>query len=188
MNITAKFIKEYVEELSDIKLDTKQRNRCIVETRWVAFTLTRDFTNLSLSKIGELYNKDHATVLHGLRSFKELENQLTFMESKNLYEKCLRHFLDMTDDFIGLRKLQTAKELKKEYECRYIRMSDKYRDVIKRLNVKLKNYRSKDIFDKISELPEDDFKELENRVNAFLIMNTYTNKRRNRKKTKNILV
>ena len=62
IEITPKFIKKYLEDLTGEDFSVKGRKRNIVELRWVAFKLTRTLTRLSLTQIGELYNKDHATM------------------------------------------------------------------------------------------------------------------------------
>jgi chromosomal replication initiator protein len=41
--------------------------------RFYVFYFTKKYTNLSLSNIGKLYGKDHASVLHGIR---RIENNL----------------------------------------------------------------------------------------------------------------
>ena len=48
------------------------RKRDIVERRQVAIYILRNHTELSLSKIGGIFKKDHATALHAIRTIKNL--------------------------------------------------------------------------------------------------------------------
>jgi hypothetical protein len=48
------------------------RRRDIVERRQVAIYILRNHTELSLSKIGGIFKKDHATALHAIRTIKNL--------------------------------------------------------------------------------------------------------------------
>ena len=50
----------------------KSRSRPLTTARHVAMYLTRECTGLSLIKIGELFERDHTTVLHGIRKTEEL--------------------------------------------------------------------------------------------------------------------
>lgn len=52
----------------DCLKDSKIRE--IVEPRQIAMYYTRSLTNLNLSAIGRLFNKDHATVLHSINIVK----------------------------------------------------------------------------------------------------------------------
>jgi chromosomal replication initiator protein len=66
--ITVSFIKEYVANQYNIKLeeiDSSKRTRSIAFPRQIAMYLTRELTDLSLPKIGsEFGNRDHTTVMH----------------------------------------------------------------------------------------------------------------------------
>ena len=50
----------------------KTRNRDIVVPRQVAMTLYRIHTNLSFDRIGKMYGLDHATVIHAVKTIKDL--------------------------------------------------------------------------------------------------------------------
>jgi chromosomal replication initiator protein len=50
----------------------KSRSRPLTTARHVAMYLTRECTGLSLIKIGELFDRDHTTVMHGIRKTEEL--------------------------------------------------------------------------------------------------------------------
>jgi len=48
-------------------LESSDRHWCYCWPRWIAIALIRRHTNLSLSKIGCLFNRDHAAILHAIR-------------------------------------------------------------------------------------------------------------------------
>ena len=50
----------------------KSRSRPLTTARHVAMYLTRECTGLSLIKIGELFERDHTTVLHGVKKIEIL--------------------------------------------------------------------------------------------------------------------
>ena len=66
--ITVDLIKEIVSKYYNIKLEdfnSKKRTRAIAYPRQIAMYLTREFTDLSLPKIGnEFGGRDHTTVIH----------------------------------------------------------------------------------------------------------------------------
>ena len=53
--------------VDEVALRGTQRTRGITEARQMAMYLVRKLTNLSLPDIGNEFNRDHATVLHGIR-------------------------------------------------------------------------------------------------------------------------
>lgn len=69
--MTKEIIKKIVDNYFQLKIETNTRKRPYVEARAIYYKLCREFTNLSLEVIGGDFNKNHATVLHGLR---QLEN------------------------------------------------------------------------------------------------------------------
>jgi chromosomal replication initiator protein len=53
-------------------LVSKSRSRPLTTARHVAMYLLRELTGLSLIKIGELFDRDHTTVLHGIKKIEGL--------------------------------------------------------------------------------------------------------------------
>ncbi len=53
--------------LSTADLVSKSRSRPLTQARHIAMYLIRENTGLSLIKIGELFNRDHTTALHGIK-------------------------------------------------------------------------------------------------------------------------
>jgi hypothetical protein len=137
--MTTKEIKELVEQETNNTLDTKTRKRDIVYTRAVYFKLCRVHTLLPLSEIGLIVNKNHATVLHGLRLFNNVlvEYEQSYLE---LFSKLDEQIRKQT----GKKLRNTQKLLNPEifYRKKYTRLllehrdiSQKYRNLKKFLNV-----------------------------------------------------
>jgi hypothetical protein len=59
-----KLIKKYVENAYNTKIDTRSRKAEIVKYRALYFKLACDTTFHTLRSIGEVVNRDHASVLH----------------------------------------------------------------------------------------------------------------------------
>ncbi|NLM06051.1 MAG: chromosomal replication initiator protein DnaA [Tissierellia bacterium] len=67
--VTPKMIKGIVCERYDItieNMESRKRNTEYAFPRQVAMYLTRELTDISLSKIGEAFNRDHSTVIHSV--------------------------------------------------------------------------------------------------------------------------
>jgi hypothetical protein len=60
---------------------SKTRKRSIVEARQIYFKRAREITKKSLWEIGAYLNKDHSTVLHGIKTINSVP------ELKNRYDK-----------------------------------------------------------------------------------------------------
>jgi len=60
----------------------KSRTQRLVFPRYCIFKLLRDKTNWSLTDIGRFLGKDHATVLHGIRT---IENDLRYNQEKEAW-------------------------------------------------------------------------------------------------------
>jgi IS30 family transposase len=63
------------EQIAKYQLDTNSRNRSYVYKRYyVMYRLNK--CNLSLSEIGRMMNRHHATVIHGIRMHRRWSRQL----------------------------------------------------------------------------------------------------------------
>jgi hypothetical protein len=83
-------------------LKTKTRKRTIVEPRQVVMWFRKKNTKESLAEIGERYGKDHATVLHAVKTVNNLkETDKEFRRKVELAQKRIEHE----------RKMQMRKEL-----------------------------------------------------------------------------
>lgn len=71
-------VKKYIVEE---QLDLKSRKREKVYPRWYLFKYLREhYKTMSLEWIGNHFNKDHATVIHGLRNYQLFENDELFLK------------------------------------------------------------------------------------------------------------
>jgi chromosomal replication initiator protein len=59
-------------ELTRDDLISKSRSRPLTTARHIAMYLLRELTGLSLIKIGELFDRDHTTALHGIKKIEAL--------------------------------------------------------------------------------------------------------------------
>jgi hypothetical protein len=87
-------LKDIVKDNTGIDVNRKTRLREVVEARNIYFHLCRNNTTKSLAEIGKSVQKDHATVLHGLKQIKNwtsydhrLRQQLLDIESRIVYFK-----------------------------------------------------------------------------------------------------
>ena len=75
--MTLQEIKDYICEEG---LDTKSRKREVVYRRIYLFKYLQQMEGLTLTAIGKMFNKDHATVIHGLRTFDNVKLYEDFMD------------------------------------------------------------------------------------------------------------
>lgn len=67
-----KVIKSIVEGVTDVELSDTSRVRRIATARFLYFAACRQYTTYSTSAIGKEVNRDHSTVLHGLKVARDL--------------------------------------------------------------------------------------------------------------------
>ncbi len=84
LNTQYRVIKEAVEAVSDIKdISIKDRQRYIIDCRYVYYHLCKKYIHgFILADCGTAVNRDHSTVIHGLKCFNQLFNQSAFTASK----------------------------------------------------------------------------------------------------------
>lgn len=72
---------EMVLGYSEEEIKDKTRKREIVEARQIFFSIIKKNTKMSLSSIGKLCRKDHATVLHSIKTVENLcETDKSFLK------------------------------------------------------------------------------------------------------------
>ena len=100
-NIIQDVCEVYGIELADLM--SKARHRILVEPRQVLFYILHKKLNIPCVKVGKMFNKNHATVLHGANNIK------TFMENeKDLRERVTGVLL--RNDYFGLtNNIETSK-------------------------------------------------------------------------------
>ena len=70
-------IKEHIEKYS---LDVPCRKREVVYKRMYLFKYLQQMEGMSLISIGKMFNRDHSTVIHGLRTFDNVKLYEDFMD------------------------------------------------------------------------------------------------------------
>ena len=102
MNTTTKKlkrIKRLVEshlEIPDIKIPSRQRD--YVHARFLYFKIAHDVCRTSLTKIAQVVDRDHATVIHGMKQFDNLVK----------YNKT--EFKYLSDAFVNISSIVSSKE------------------------------------------------------------------------------
>lgn len=116
-------IKEIVDNYFELNLKRNTRKRQYVEARAIFYKLCREFTKLSLEEIGEQVNRDHASVLHGIRSLNnwvEYDNRIK--SNLRILRNKVRNFEDEKnnvielDESIVLKYVQLKEQVKEQEE------------------------------------------------------------------------
>ena len=128
-------IKEIVEKETRINLSNPSRKTELVYVRALYFNLCREYTMHPLEVIGKSVGKHHATVLHGIKLFRDWidQHETKYIE---LYEKLDREvrkvFRKETTKYRG-RDFYKTKYAKTLVELRDVR--NKHRNLKKLVNV-----------------------------------------------------
>tara|TARA_B100000519_G_C14258654_1_gene446400 strand:- start:395 stop:793 length:399 start_codon:yes stop_codon:yes gene_type:complete len=129
--MTFEEIRTVVEDQLGLNLKEKSRKKEYVEARYIYFKLCMDYADKkTLSAIGNSLHKDHATVLHGLRSVNDWM----------LYDITLLHQYEDLHKF--LMKMSKAK---KEKHSLYFSLAKKMHKItasVKKLEKKIREYES----------------------------------------------
>ena len=70
-------IRNAVNTAFNRQIQEESRRRDVVYSRAIYYKLAKDYSGKSLAKIGKAVNKDHATVIHGLKLFENVINLVT---------------------------------------------------------------------------------------------------------------
>jgi len=128
-------IKKLLIKLFNNDFTVKSRRRDIVYQRAVYYKLCMDYTSNSLSVIGESVGINHATVIHGLKIFKNLE----FWKEDE--------YLDIYKE--AKRRIATRRVTQKSYQRKTYKQ--KYSDLLMRhINLKQNYAEIKTTLEKIS--------------------------------------
>jgi hypothetical protein len=159
-------IIDVIERLHRAKITTKNRKRENVTARAVYAKLCKDiFPYLTLEKIAEPINRDHATIIH---MFKAIDSHLkNDNEYINLYKKAS---VIINKDVIATQNVKEISYLE-SLEERLIRMSNALIEKNKEIE-RLKSLRTSDRYKKFDRIPEELFETfIETRLEPFLKLN-----------------
>ena len=116
-------IKEIVESYFEISISRNTRKRQYVEARAIYFKLCRIFTQLSLEQIGKSVNRDHASVLHGVRSIntweevdKRMNNNMRILKNKIINYQVEKDKTVELNESIVLKYIQLKEQVKWQEE------------------------------------------------------------------------
>tara|TARA_R110002020_G_scaffold283158_1_gene498874 strand:+ start:6303 stop:6641 length:339 start_codon:yes stop_codon:yes gene_type:complete len=96
-------IKRYIKENN---LNNNNRKRYLVYTRSYLYAYLRFTYNLSLEKIGEFFNRDHATVINGLKIYDFFKDDKLYIELTDDVRKEFTLGVVKTDNAAGCLMFQ----------------------------------------------------------------------------------
>ncbi len=116
-------IKEIVDNYFELNLKRNTRKRNYVEARAIFYKLCREFTKLSLEQIGKQVDRDHASVLHGIKSLNNwveqdnrIKNNLRILRGKvRNFENEKDNVIEL-DESIVLKYVQLKEQVKEQDE------------------------------------------------------------------------
>ena len=155
-----------IERLHNAKITTKNRKRENVTARAVYAKLCKDiFPYLTLEKIAEPINRDHATIIH---MFKMIDGHLkNDNEYINLYKKAS---VVINKDVIATQNVKEISYLE-SLEERLIKMSNALIEKNKEIE-QLKGKRTTDKYEPFEALPDELFNTfIETRLKPYLKLN-----------------
>lgn len=136
-NFEATKTLEFVNDFFGFDVSVKSRKRSIVEARMMYAKLMNRYTKSSLSDIGRMIGKDHATVIHYLRNFKHIKKQDQEFSAKfdimsEMYEDFRNCWFDVDryDDKRRIQILESSLKVATEKKDAY----EKYLKKIKRID------------------------------------------------------
>lgn len=162
-------IIDVIERLHKAKITTKNRKRGNVTARAVYAKLCKDvFPYLTLDKIGEPINRDHATIIH---MFKMIDNHLkNDNEYINLYKKAS---VVINKDIVATQNIKEISYLE-SLEERIIQMSNTLIEKNKQIE-ELKSQRTTDRYKDFDIMSDDLLEEfIETRLKPYLKLNNAT--------------
>ncbi len=131
-------IRNEVVNKFNADITKKNRTRELVYGRAVYYKLCKNLTSHSLTEIGSLISKDHATVLHGLKVFESLEfNKDVYYI--NAYEELLEKL-----KLNYVINIKNPRDLKTKY-YKYVNQNINLKEKNKKIRVLIKE-EFKDIF------------------------------------------
>jgi transcriptional regulator with AAA-type ATPase domain len=144
-------IKNFVDSEFDIDISKNTRKREYVEARALYYKLAKEYTKLSLERIGGKLNRDHATVIHALNnvwehaittnedvydSYYKFKDMMVELNSEDKNEETLNQRLDKAKREIASMKaigLGNYQALKDELEA-FKKENKRFNDLISQLD------------------------------------------------------
>lgn len=153
-----KILKDIADMVAaDLKTNLYQKNRRQrnVLARAVYYRLAREFTPYSLQRIADLFDKDHATALHGYRMFENFKIQPKLyareLETYETIAKVLKK-VKVTKNETHIEKLIRDKEVAEQERDDAIELAEKAKYRLYRLTSFLNGYYKTDKYNKYAEI------------------------------------
>tara|TARA_B100001175_G_scaffold317393_1_gene334123 strand:- start:7423 stop:7872 length:450 start_codon:yes stop_codon:yes gene_type:complete len=142
--MTSESIKNKINQRLNIDIKTNTRDRKHVYARAIYYKLCRDLTNMKLHEIAKTVNRNHASVLHGIKT--------VFPTLKEYKDPIYKIYVELTEkDRLPLQQKYDLLNHKYLELCKYA-VSNKY----------------KKLFDIITKIPEEEITNVECRVSAIV--------------------
>jgi hypothetical protein len=116
--LDAQRIKELYEfESGILDLSVKNRKRLVADVRFCYFKSCKNnlSRNVSLSSIGKLVKRDHATVLHGLKQYDNNYGKDYFL-ANDIYEEVEKKIYKIKHNLVFLQEGETNQDWKANYK------------------------------------------------------------------------
>jgi len=116
-------IKQIVDDYFKLEISTNTRKREYVEARAIFYKLCKEFTKLSLEEIGTKVGRDHASVLHGIKTLgiwmeydNRIKNNLRILRNKIRNFEQEKDTVIELDESIVLKYVQLKEQVKEQDE------------------------------------------------------------------------
>lgn len=116
--ISLEKIKQFVDRHYRFNIDRNTRKDEYIQARTMYYFISREYTSKSLSDIGALLDKDHATVLHNLKN-----NHGFYVENNHNYRIGLNSFGDYIIRYV---EILDSKDNKQDLDVKAIKESVLY--------------------------------------------------------------
>ena len=89
-------IKNVTEDVTGMNIKRNDRKRDVVIARYIYFNLAKELTGKTMTSIGKVVGRNHATVLHGIRVLNDWIE--TSREVRDIYTRVKDQLVSETDD------------------------------------------------------------------------------------------
>lgn len=109
-------MEEIIQYIEENNLKRKDRYRHIVYKRYYLSHLLRN-NGLTLQEIGKIFNKDHATIIYGIKIHKDFMSindsiYIQHTEQERLKFESLDHKYNLVDDIMNCYTIPVLKKIK----------------------------------------------------------------------------
>lgn len=166
-----KLIVERITGVSDISKVTRIKSHILARAVYVK--ILRDLTDMSLVKIGQTINKDHASVIHSLKNFDVYYKSKGFVKNYQEAKSLSLKYLEVDSD-VDVEKEIQLEDLKEQFK---ILKNSKKRLELKYQNSFVKSDLASEIIELIEELNENQIATFKERLKAYVSICEDQNKR-----------